>query len=67
MISKPKTIEAIQQLNRSAKRDWLDTFATCSLRRYLNRLELTLGPRGRQSTWIRHDATPAVVTRAPGP
>jgi hypothetical protein len=67
MISKPKIIDAIQQINQSARRDWLDTFAESALHRYLHRLELTLGPRGRQSTWIRHHETPAVVTRAPGP
>ncbi len=67
MISKPKTIDAIQQINQSAGRDWLDTFATSALCRYLDRLELTLGPRGRQSTWVRLDEDPAVVTRAPQP
>jgi hypothetical protein len=67
MISKPKTIDAIQQINQSAGRDWLDTFAATALRRYLRRLELTLEPRGRQSIWVRHHETPAVVTRAPGP
>jgi hypothetical protein len=67
MIKKPKIIDEIQQINQSARRDWLDTFATSALCRYLDRLELTLGPRGRQSIWVRHDEGPAVVTRAPGP
>jgi hypothetical protein len=67
MIKKPKVIDAIQSINPSARRDWLDSFATSALRRYLDRLELTLGPRDRQSTWVRQHETPAVVTRSPGP
>jgi hypothetical protein len=67
MIKKPRIIDEIQQINQSARRDWLDTFATSALCRYLDRLELTLGPRGRQSTWVRLDEDPAVVTRAPAP
>lgn len=65
MIPKPKVIEAIQLINPSAKRDWLDSFRTRSLRRYLDRLELTRGPRGRDSTWVRRHETPAIVTRNP--
>jgi hypothetical protein len=66
MITKPKVIEAIQLINQSAKREWLDSFRTPALRRYLDRLELTLGPRGRGSTWTRRHETPAIVTRKPG-
>ena len=63
MISKAQIIDAIQQLNRSARRDWLDMFARPALRRYLDHLELTLEPRG--SVWVRPGETPAVVTRNP--
>ena len=65
MIPKPKVIEAIQLLNQSAKREWLESLRTPALRRYLDRLELTQGPRGRESTWTRRHETPAVVTRTP--
>ncbi len=63
MISKAHIIDGILQLNRSARRDWLNCFAKPALRRYLDHLEVTLEPRG--SVWIRHPQTPAVVTRDP--
>ena len=66
MLSKAQIIDAIQQLNRSARREWLDMFATSALRRYLDHLQLTLEPRGRGSRWIRAAETPAIVTRRPG-
>ncbi|MHC4414552.1 MAG: hypothetical protein ACYS0G_04640 [Planctomycetota bacterium] len=66
MISKNQIIDAIQQLNRSAGRDWLDMFAASALRRYLDHLQVTLEPRGRGSVWIRHGDTPAIITRRPG-
>ena len=64
MLTKARIIDAIQQLNRSARREWLDMFATTALCRYLDHLEITLEPRGRDSTWIRPAETPAVITRA---
>ena len=66
MLSKAQIIDAIQQRNRSARREWLDMFATSALRRYLDHLQLTLEPRGRNSRWIRAAETPAIVTRRPG-
>jgi hypothetical protein len=65
MSSRPHVIDAIQQINHSAQRDWLERFTSTSLRGYLKRLELTLGPRGRSSMWTRTGETPAVVTRQP--
>ncbi len=65
MISKTRIISAILQLNRSAQTDWLSKFTTPALRRYLDHLEVTLEPRGRESVWIRSAETPAVVTRNP--
>ncbi len=65
MISKTRIIDAILQLNRSAKADWLDNFATDTLRRYLDHLQVTIEPRGRASVWQRSAETPAVVTRTP--
>ena len=64
-MTKTRIISAIQQLNRSARREWLDAFAAPALRLYLDHLEITLEPRNRESTWIRTGETPAVVTRHP--
>ena len=65
MISKTRIINAILQLNRSASADWLDSFATDALRRYLDHLQVTIEPRGRASVWQRSGETRAVVTRTP--
>lgn len=65
MFSKTQIISAIQQVNRSVRREWLESFALPDLRRYLDHLEVTLEPRGRASVWIRSGETPAVVTRRP--
>ena len=65
MLTKAWIIDAIQQLNRSARREWLDMFATTALCRYLDHLEITLEPRGRGSTWIRPAENRAVITRTP--
>lgn len=63
MLDKTRLIEAIQQLNRSARREWLDSFAKPALRQYLEHLETVLEPRG--SRWTREDGRPAIVTRTP--
>ena len=65
MLSKPQTIDAIIQINRSATKDFLDHFDLSSLKRYLNHLQLTQEPRGRCSIWVREGETSAVVTRQP--
>ncbi len=64
MINKARIIQAIQHLNQSARRDWLEAFTTTALQRYLDHLELTLEPRGRDSIWVRAGETPAIVTRS---
>ena len=66
MLSKTQIIASIQQINRSAHRDWLEFFDIDALRRYLDHLHCTLEPRGGRSAWIRPGDTPAVVTRHPG-
>jgi hypothetical protein len=66
MLSKHQIIEGIQQINRSAHRDWLEVFDIHALRRYLDHLQRTLEPRGGHSIWIRPGDTPAVVTKHPG-
>jgi len=65
MLSKPQIISSIQQINQSARHDWLDRFDAMALRRYLDHLQHALEPRGGESFWIRDGETHAVVTRAP--
>lgn len=65
MLDKMQIIEAIRQINRSARLDWLGNFDADALRRYLEHLQLTQEPRGRNSSWIRHDETPPIMTRHP--
>ena len=65
VLSKPQTIDAIIQINRSATKDFLDRFDTRSLKRYLDHLQLTQEPRGRCSVWIREGESRAIVTRQP--
>ena len=65
MLNKTQTITAIQEINRSASRDWLDFFEVSALRHYLDHLQQTLQPRGGESVWVRPGETPAVVTRRP--
>ena len=66
MLTKQQIIDGIQQINRSAQRDWLNVFDINALRRYLDHLQRTLEPRGGQSIWIRPGDTPAIVTKHPG-
>jgi hypothetical protein len=65
MTSRTKVIEAIQEINRSAARDWLESFDTGALRHYLDHLEITLEPRGRRSIWVRPPGPRPAVTRTP--
>lgn len=65
MLEKMQIIDAIRQINRSATLEWLGTFDDESLRRYLEHLQLTEEPRGRNSRWIRRDDSPAIMTRHP--
>jgi hypothetical protein len=66
MLSKQQVIDGITQINRSARRDWLEIFDIFALRRYLDHLQRTLEPRGGHSTWIRLGDTRAIVTKHPG-
>lgn len=65
MMSKNQIIENIQQINRSARQEWLNLFDISALRRYLDHLQRTLEPRGGHSVWVRTNETAAVVTRRP--
>ncbi len=46
-IGKPQIIEAIREINPTAKRPWLERFTVGDLGRYLEHLQVTLEPRGR--------------------
>ena len=65
MLNKNQIIEGIQQINRSARQEWLSLFDASALHRYLDHLQRTLEPRGGHSVWVRPNETTAVVTREP--
>ena len=65
MLNKEQIIQAIQQINRSARKEWLSLFDASALQRYLDHLEQTLEPRGGHSIWVRPSENRAVVTRQP--
>ena len=65
MLDKRQLIDSIRQINRSAKLEWLGMFDADALKRYLEHLQLTQEPRGRNSRWIRRDNAPAFMTRHP--
>lgn len=65
MLSKSQLIEAIRQINQSARPDWLGLFDVSALKRYFEHLQWQLEPRGRNSIWVRDGDTPAVLTRQP--
>lgn len=54
--TRTRLIDEIQQINRSAHRDWLESFGDDALRHYLDRLHSTLEPRGarRAQSELRH-------------
>ncbi len=64
-MSKEQIIDGIQEINRSARPEWLSLFDTAALRRYLDHLQRTLEPRGGHSVWVRPNETPAIITRQP--
>jgi hypothetical protein len=65
MLNKAQIIDAIQEINVSAARDWLDKFDPKALHHYLDHLEHTQEPRGGHSIWVRRHETPAVVSHKP--
>jgi hypothetical protein len=66
MLDKNHLIDLILKFNPSSSRDWLDQFRAEQLRSYLDHLEFTMEPRGRNSRWARPGDTPAVVWRKAG-
>ena len=66
MLTKDRLIELIRETNSSPSREWLMAFRTDQLQSYLDHLDMTHEPRGRQSRWARPGDTPAVVWRKAG-
>ena len=66
MLDKNQIIERIMKSNPGSSREFLEQFETGQLRSYLDHLEMTLEPRGRNSRWARPGDTPAVVWRKAG-
>jgi hypothetical protein len=65
MLSKEQIITAIQQINQTARTEWLGRFPAQALQRYLDHLEQTQEPRGGHSIWVRPSENRAFVTREP--
>lgn len=66
-IGKPQIIQAIRELNPTAKRPWLEKFTVGDLGQYLDHLQLALEPRGSRSTLARTGIPPATTgSRRPG-
>lgn len=66
MLDKNQLIDLILKNNPGSNREWLAQFESGQLRSYLDHLEMTLEPRGRNSRWARPGDTPAVVWRKAG-
>ncbi len=60
-LDRDRLLGNILDLNPTAQREFLDRFSDQSLRRYLNHLSLTHGPRG--GVWVRESKSPAIVQR----
>lgn len=58
-------IEAIVRVSPGATADFLARFGDDALRHYLDRLDSTEQPRGRQSFWVRRPETAAFNTLEP--
>jgi hypothetical protein len=65
MPDKARIINHIQDINQTARAEWLDAFEPAALVQYLERLECTREPRGSQSFWVRCAGESPAVTRTP--
>ena len=63
MLTKNQLIDSIQQINCSARADWLGTSDISALHMYLNNLQRTLEPRGADSRWMRIQGTSPFIMR----
>jgi hypothetical protein len=59
-MTKDQLVAAITSINRSAAIEFLMSFDVRDLRQYLDHLELTREPRGRDSKWRRADGASAM-------
>lgn len=59
MLTREQLVSAILAINVTAAVDFLAKFDTVDLRRYLERLQLTKEPRGRESRWVRPEGMSA--------
>ena len=63
MLTKPQLIDSIQQLNPSARAEWLGQFSAEDLREYLDHLQHGFEPRCGASAWQRRGTTAAAGQR----
>ena len=62
-LSRQQLVGSILEWNPTASAEFLGSFSDRSLRRYLDHLAFTHGPRGGQTVWVRDHHTPAIVQR----
>ena len=65
-LSKEQIVDRIIVINPTATGAFLDQFAEPELRSYLEHLDASQRPRGRDATWSRPPNTPAVTVRRAG-
>ena len=63
--AREQVIDRIMSLNPTAPLGFLERFGDAGLRDYLDHLIVANAPRGRDSSWIRRNDTPAIVWREP--
>lgn len=64
-LTREQVVDRIMHLNPSAREEFLSRFGQASLAEYLQRLDASKRPRGRDAIWVRRGPTPAIVTRLP--
>jgi len=64
MLTREQLINSILSMNPTAAVEYLMRFETLDLRRYLDRLQLKEGPRGRDSVWVRPEGHAAACAAA---
>ncbi len=64
MLTREQLINSILSINPTAAVDFLMGFDTLDLRYYLERLQLAVGPRGKDSVWTRPGNTMPATSAA---
>lgn len=62
-LGREQIIDRIMGLNPTAPLPFLQRFSDSGLRDYLDHLSLAQSPRGRDSSWVRRNETPAILWR----